>query len=361
MPGSFSEFPPRRPSKTVKKKSVTAKDSSERTVAAKDFGIRMMVGGGICLVLPLFGLQLGRLGPGGAAATAIVGLILLVIGGISLLSSRSRRSADAATGAVKVMMWGVIGLGATIIIGVVAVFAVAFVYMRVFDHRPSFQKLHDTLKSLEGEKFEQLAIETLQGNEYVDRQVVIEELSKRHPEKPNEELARLLERSIEGTSPLREVTFPALANWGTVPSYRAVVEKTKTGWSDPTKVMQTLEGIRRRFPDAPGMLDEEQEWIQMNVAWLESDLMQKTALARLLQRPTKQPSDELTAAFLKIIRTDKRPDTLVAVFNCMAGSGTEKCVPLLEAGKKLNEPAVQKAAEDALEAIRARKGAPAAN
>ena len=88
----------------------------ERTVAARNFGIITMIVGAIATVAPLFGLQVRRFGQN----TAVVGFILLVIGGVSFGVSQSRATANLATLGMKIVMWGIIGLLLLILVGAAA-------------------------------------------------------------------------------------------------------------------------------------------------------------------------------------------------------------------------------------------------
>lgn len=128
LPWVPDKLPPRTGVKRKVKKAATAAETSgtsekpmERTDAARVFGIRMLIAGAIATVAPLFGLQMNNLG----ALTSVLGVILLVVGGISFGVSKSRTSANVATSGVKIIMWGIIGFG--VLIFVVA--AIALVVM----------------------------------------------------------------------------------------------------------------------------------------------------------------------------------------------------------------------------------------
>lgn len=95
-------------SSTVKKRSSKSADSP-MTSQARSFGITMSLLGLAGFVLPLFGLQLGRLQRLGAGAPIVAGL-LLVIGLISLAVSYSDQTAKRATSGVKIFLYGVIAL-----------------------------------------------------------------------------------------------------------------------------------------------------------------------------------------------------------------------------------------------------------
>ena len=114
-----------KPAKRVREPEGESDAPLERTDAARNFGISMMVGGAICTVLPLFGLQLKNLGENGRF-TPVVGIILLVIGVISFVVSLSKTSANLATLGVKIVMWGIIGFMVLILV----VGGAALIFMR---------------------------------------------------------------------------------------------------------------------------------------------------------------------------------------------------------------------------------------
>jgi uncharacterized protein (DUF927 family) len=101
------------PPRTGIKRKTVKKAAASHQAAAGNEGER------IATVAPFFGLQVRNLG----AATSILGVILLVIGGISFGVSGSKKSADVATDGMKVVMWSIIGFGCLIF--VVAAIALA--------------------------------------------------------------------------------------------------------------------------------------------------------------------------------------------------------------------------------------------
>jgi hypothetical protein len=124
-------LPAPRPQKSPQKKTRTSKSKSQSSVArqweANRFGISMVAIGAICLLLPLFGLQLRRAG----AATPIVGVILLIVGGASWFVSHSRRATDASVSIAKLFLWLVIG--ALVLVALLAV--VGLIYGLVVANR----------------------------------------------------------------------------------------------------------------------------------------------------------------------------------------------------------------------------------
>lgn len=94
---------PKGASGAVKKKTA---EGGERMAEANRFGISMLASGALCLLLSLFGLGL-RGAPGG---TPIVGVILLIIGGVSFASSGSKGLNNIAVNGAKIFLWGIIGM-----------------------------------------------------------------------------------------------------------------------------------------------------------------------------------------------------------------------------------------------------------
>jgi len=354
MPEIPPKLPPRRTSKTGKPKAAPREAAPEQTESAKRFGISLLVGGGLCTVLPFVGLHLKQIG---GPATIVVGLILLVIGGVSLVVSRSKRSADIATTGTKAVLWTIIGIGGSIILAVVLFFG--YIAYAVISGPSDFGV---KLKRLEGAAFEKRALEMLRTEDLENghnRNVTLDALTKRTGTQPNEELAELLLSISNSPGPARYDAFAALANWGTPGTYPAIVEAAKNRDVDTGKAITVLKEIRKRYPSAPGLLDDEQVVIQLNAAWLVSPKIDgsflKTVLENLQKDHPHAPNQRLTELLIKLLAKQKDTPIRIGVFKCLGIFGTKECIPILQAGQeKLKDESARQAAEEALAVVRAR-------